>query len=138
MWCLYEAYEDLCKLRSPIDPRTFIPAGQDEHRESIVLGCIESTDLAHRCSAVLKGRNRRQPPPQLNLNLNLNVQLPPALQSGALPANVQQVLQQMLAQLQAQVQPLVQQIQSQMPIVGFEGWLEDAAWRPVPDWPSGP
>lgn len=100
MWELYEAYEELCKVRQPIDPRTFIPSGQDEHSERLVMGCIESVALAHHFTADLRGRNKRQLPPQLALNLNINLQLPPNIQPEQLPAAAQQTIQQMMQQFQ--------------------------------------
>ncbi len=135
-WQLYEEYEQLCKLREPIDPRTFIPAGQEEHTERVTMGCIESVPLSHHFIADFKGKQRRQVPPQLALNLNLNLQLPPNVQPQQLPAAAQQVIQQMLQQLQQQAQGIIQQqVLAQMPIMGFEGWTQDARWREVGDWP---
>lgn len=136
-WSLYEQYEKLCKFRDPIDPRTFIPQGQEEHSEALVMGAIESVNLAHEFAATMRGRNKRQMPPQVALNLNLNLQLPPQLQPQQLPAAAQQVIQQMLQQLQAQIPGLVQQqLQNQMPKVGFEGWTEGGKWRQRADWPK--
>lgn len=136
IWKLYEAYENLCKLLQPIDARTFIPAGQDEHAEHTIMGCIESTSLAHHFEADIKVRRRRQAPPQLNLNLNLNLQLPAGVQPQQLPAATQQVLQQMLAQVQQQVQQIVQQqILNQMPVLSLEGWIQGGAWLRSNDWP---
>jgi ClpP class serine protease len=135
MWELYESYEEIAKLASPIDPHTFIPPGQDEHLEPVIMGCIESMDMAHHFEADLKGRRTRQMPPQLALNLNFNLQLPANVNLQQIPAAAQQAIQQLLQQLQQQAQPLIQkEIQAQMPIVGFEGWLQDAAWRRLPDW----
>lgn len=136
MWELYEAYEDLCKMREPVDPRTFIPQGQDEHVEPVVMGCIESVGSAHHFAAELKAKYKRQIPAQLTLNLNLNLQLPPGVQPQQVPAQLQQVFQQLVQQLQQQAQTLVtEQVRNQMPIIGFEGWTQGGAWRKIEDWP---
>lgn len=137
MWQLYEAYEDVCRLRDPIDPRTFIPEGADEHTEQVTVGCIESLALAHHFPGELWGRNRRQPEPQVSLNLNLNLQLPPSIQPEEIPESAQQLLQQLMGQLQAQAQEqILRQLKEQMPVVGFEGGLRGGAWHPAERWPS--
>jgi ClpP class serine protease len=137
IWQLYEQYETFCKIREPIEPRTFVPQGQDEHSEALVMGAIESVNLSHEFSATMRGRNKRQMPPQVSLNMNLNLQLPPNVQPQQLPAAAQQVIQQMMQQLQAQIPGLVQQqLQNQMPKVGFEGWTEAGRWRQRTDWPK--
>lgn len=63
MWELYECYEGLCRLREPFDANTYIPTGQDERVEHIIMGCIESALLSHHFTADLYGRNKRQIPP---------------------------------------------------------------------------
>ena len=138
MWQLFEAYEELCKLRSPIDPHTFIPQGQDEHSEALIMGAMESTGMAHHHTAELKGRWRRQPTPNLQLNLNLNLQLPPGVAPQQLPQAAQQTLQQMMQNLQQALPQLIQQeIQRQMPLLGFEGRNQGGAWREVEKWGAG-
>jgi len=137
MWELYEDYENLCKLREPVEPRTFVPAGQDEHTERVVMGAIESSEMSHQYSADLRGRNKRQVPPQLSLNLNVNLQLPPNINPAQLPSGAQQVFQQMVQQLQQQLNTMIQdEVRKQMPVVGFEGWVQSGAWRRTPDWPT--
>jgi len=136
MWDLFEEYERLSVMRDPIDPFTFLPKGQEERTERVVLGAIESLAEAHHFSADLFMQARRQAPPQLVLNLNFNLQLPPNIQPQQLPPAAQQVLQQIMQQLQAQAQQLVQQeVLKQMPIVGLEGRIQDGAWRQV-GWPK--
>ena len=137
MWRLFESYEALCKIRQPVDPRSFVPAGKEEYAEHVVTGCIESVALAHRLEGELLGRTRRQIPPQLNFNLNFNLQFPANVQQHELPAALQQSIQQALQQLQQQAHALVQQeLNRQMPIIGFEGWIQGAAWRRSDDWPD--
>ncbi|MBI3457152.1 MAG: hypothetical protein HY002_15350 [Candidatus Rokubacteria bacterium] len=137
MWRLYQTYEDLCRLREPIEPRSFVPTGQDERVERVIMGCLESVALAHHFAADLRGRNKRQAPPQLSLNLTLNLQFPPAIDAQQFPAAAQQAIQQLVQQFQQQAQGLIQQeMRRQMPITGFEGWTQDGAWRKVDNWPS--
>ena len=81
MWSLYEAYEELCKLRTPIDLRTFVPPGKDEHTERLVLGCIESSREAHHFAIDFGVRHKRDATPQVSLNLNVSVQWPPEMSS---------------------------------------------------------
>lgn len=136
-WNLFEAYETLCALRDPIDPRSFIPPGQEERSMYVVMGAMESKAIAFEFGAEMKGRNQRQPVPQLNLNLNLNLNLPPSVNAQQLPAALQQAIQQSLQQLQQNATVLIQQaLQQQMPLVGIEAWTQDGAWRPVGDWPK--
>jgi len=130
MWELLEAYEVTMKLKLPIDPRTAIPAGQDEHSESVILACIESEARLDVFRGDLRFRHVRQMPPQLNLNLNLNLQLPPGISPEQVPEAAQAVIQQMLQQLQGQVAALVQaQVQRQAPIQRTEGGLFNAFWQ---------
>jgi hypothetical protein len=137
MWSLFEAYEELCGLRKPLDPHTFIPADQNERREQLTIGCIESAGRADHCTTELRLRNRRQPPPQLALTFNLNLQLPPKLQSDRLPEALRQTLEQQLQQFQANAQALVEQaLMNQMPIIGFEGGTVNTFWSQVGDWPT--
>ncbi len=141
MWNLYEAYEDLSKLLSPIDQRTFIPSGHDAHTERVVIGCIESVRMAHHFAGDYCGRNKRQVPPQTSLNLNLTVQWPPSVQPQQLPAGAQQAIQEILQQAQPLIQQqaesaMQQQVLQLMPVTGFDGWLQDGAWRRVTDWPA--
>jgi hypothetical protein len=137
MWSLFEEYETISKLREPFEARTFIPAGQEEYKTEVVLGCIESTGHADHFLADLKARNKRQVPPQLALNLNLTVALPPNVNPAMLPPQFQQFVQQTLQALQPQIQQAVQQeALKQMPLIGIEGWLESGAWRTIADWPA--
>jgi hypothetical protein len=132
MWELYEAYEEHCRLRYPVDPRTFIPPDADEKTDRVIMACIESVALAHHFSADLVIKNKRQIPPQVALNLNLNLQMPPNIQPEQLPAQAQGILQQMAQLLQQQAEAALRgELRRQMPVVGFEGWTQDAAWRPV-------
>jgi hypothetical protein len=138
MWRLYECYEQLTDLREPLDPRTFIPAGQEEHTATLTMGAIESSVVAHHFTGEFKGRNTRQVPPQLALHVNLNLQLPANVDPQQLPAAAQQALQQMMQQFQQQAQVLLQQeIRNQMPVTGFQGWLQNGAWRQLDGWPEG-
>ena len=141
MWSLYEAYEELCKLRTPIDLRTFVPSGKDEHTERLVLGCIESSRAAHHFAIDFCCRNKRGATPQISLNLNVSVQWPPDVQLDQLPADAQQAVQKILQQVQPLIQQEVmsavqQQVQQQMPITGFDPWMQDGAWRKLADWPT--
>lgn len=139
MWSLFEEYEALSQLRDPFDARTFIPAGQEEHKSQVVLGCIESDGRADHFQADLKARNKRQVPPQLALTLNLQVGLPANVNPAALPTQMQQFIQQTLQQLQPHIQQAVQQeMLKQLPLLGIEGWLEKAAWKEAGEWPAKP
>ena len=137
LWELYEAYEELCVLRIPIDARTFIPADKDEHGERVIMGCIESMGIAYHFSGEFRGRHKRQAVPQLTLNLALNLQLPPNIQAEQLPTAAQQAMQQMIQEFQQQAQALIQkELRNQMPVIGFDAWLQDAGWRQIEDWPA--
>lgn len=135
MWQLFEEYESLCQLRTTVDPRTYVPAGEEERTEPVTMGAIESVPLAHHFQGELKGRVKRQMPPQLTLNVNINLQLPAGIQPQQLPAASQELLQNMLQQLQSQAQATVEQeLRRQLPAVGFEVWVQNGAWREIQPW----
>jgi hypothetical protein len=99
------------------------------------MGAIESTDRAHHFTADLYGRNTRQPVPQLAINLNLSLQMPAGVPPDQLPAALQAAAQSLLQQLQADAQKLIlAEVQRQMPVVGFQGNIEGAAWRRQDGW----
>lgn len=134
-WALFEAYEEAGKLALPIDIRTFIPAGQEEHKEPVAMGFIESLAIAHQFSGEYCQRNKRTVPPQLAINLNLNLQLPPTVNAQQLPQAMQQAIQQMLQQLQQQAQGLVQQeLMRQMPLTGIDAWTQNGSWQRLQGW----
>jgi len=138
IWNLHETYEDLCALRRPIDQRTFIPPGQDEHTERLVMGAIESVALSHHFTADLRARSKRQVPPQVTINLNLNLQLPPGVQPSQVQPDTQQAVRQMMPQLQQQAQTIIQrELRHQMPVIGLEAWTENGSWGRVEDWAGG-
>ena len=102
-----------------------------------MLGCIESDAIADNFTAELRGRNKRSLPPKLAINLNLNLQLPQNTQPQTIPPAAQQAVQQMLQQVQQDLQQKVeQQVKAQMPVVGFEGWLQGGGWHGVDEWGS--
>jgi hypothetical protein len=137
LWNLFEQYEALAKLREPFDAHTFVPKTDDERIDHVTMGCIESEFLSYQFEADLWGRHKRQAPPQLNLTMNVNLQLPPDMQADQLPAHLQQLVQTQLQQLQPAIQTLVQQeLRKQATITGFEGRLQDAAWKQTADWPA--
>jgi len=139
LWDLFEAYEQAAKLASPIDARTFIPSGKEDHQEPISMAFIESLAMAHEYSGEYRQKNRRSMPTQLVINLNASLQIPPDVNAQQLPVAVQQNVQQLLQQLQQQGQALIQQqLMMQMPLAGIDAWVENSAWRRQPDSPPNP
>lgn len=130
MWQLLGAYEDMMKLKYPVDIKGVIPTGLDEHSEGVILASIESDARLDVFRGDLKFRHVRQMPPQLNLNLNLGLQLPPGLSPEQVPAAAQTLMQQMLQQLQTQIAAIIQtEIRKQAPIQRTEGGLYNAFWQ---------
>jgi hypothetical protein len=75
MWELYTEYEGLCQQRTPFDPESFL--GPEEERVArVVLGCIESRDVAHHLAGEVRVRRRRRLPRRLTFVLNLSVGAP--------------------------------------------------------------
>lgn len=137
IWSIFEEYENLFCLNSPIDPNTFIPENQEEHIEPLVMACIESLALAHHFTAELKGRHQRNMPPQLNLNLNVQLQMPAGMDPSTIPVEQQAILQELVREAQVQAEKAVQeQISQQAPVVGFSGQIQRTGWREVGDWAS--
>jgi hypothetical protein len=138
MWDLYEEYEDLCRMRQPIDPETFVPADRDEHEEAVVVGVIESSALSHHHTGLYRVQRRREAPPTLNLNLNLSLQLPPSIDPAKLPADAESALRKMLQALEQHAPEVLQRaLHQQMPVIGFRAKPREMSWRRQP-WPGLP
>jgi len=135
MWQLFSSYEELCQLQNPIDPQTIVPPGTEERRETLVIACIESTNLAHHFGVELVGRVKRATPPQLNINLTQNLNLPPGVDPQQVPAAVQGILQQMLQDFQRRAQQIIQdELRKQMPAIGVDLTMQSGQWRAVQGW----
>lgn len=135
MWNLLEEYEDLMSTRRPMDPESALPEDVDRGEVPIVLGAIESGALAHRINGTLHIQRKRQIPSQLQMNLQLALNLPPGLDTAAIPAAAQQALQAILEQAQREVGKLVQdEVRKQAPVIGIEGRLRTSGWAKMPEW----
>ncbi len=136
MWSLFEHYEELCQLKSPIDPNTFIPEDVENKVEGLTLAAIESIDCAHHYVCELYMEKKRNMPGQMAINVILNLQLPQNFQQQ-LPQATQQILQGLLQQAQLEVQRIVgEELKKQAPIVGINGRVQDGAWQAVDVWPQ--
>jgi len=132
MWGLYEAYEEMMELDSPIDPRSIIPNGQEKGSTPVIMACIESNSRIDAFTSDLRFEHIRQMPQTLNLNVNANLQLPPTVTPDSVPEAAQAAVQQMLQGVQQQIRALVQmELQKQAPIQRTEGSLVEAAWRQI-------
>lgn len=129
MWDLYLRYEELTKLREPIEPVAFL-GDDEERREEVTTAAVESEWGLHEHKGELALKAKRQLPPQLAINLNLNLQLPPNIQPQNIPAQAQQVLQQLMQQAQQQLGRLVhEEIVRQCPLEDIEGRFVGARWQ---------
>lgn len=133
LWNLMEEYEELMKLRDPVDPAEVIRT-QDEWREEGVLAAIESTWGLHEFRGGFEVRAQRQMPANLQVNVNLPLHFPPGVNPETLPQHVQQALQQMLQAAQqgliAQAQQAVNDaLKQQAPLIGADVALRGARWR---------
>ena len=130
MWQLLEMYESMMNLDYPIDPKGIIPPGKDEHKEDVILACIESEAQLNVFRGELRFHHIRKLPPQLNMNLNIQLQLPPHLKPEELPAEAPKVIQEMLNGLRDQIAPMVQaELNKQAPIERTKGDLLSAYWQ---------
>jgi hypothetical protein len=128
MWELYTEYEGLCQQRTPFDPDSFLGA-EEERVARVVLGCIESRDLAHHLAGEVRVRRRRRLPRRLTFVLNLSVGAPPAA------AEVRDVRDELLRGIEHRTRELVRdEIQRHGVPCGHDTslhteWLEIEAWR---------
>lgn len=128
MWQLFEEYEKLMKLNQPFDLRTSIPDNQEEYKEEIVIGAIESLLRTDLFTGDFKISKVRQSPPQLNLSLNFA--LPPQITPETVPPQMTDLLQGFIQQLQAQIPQMIQaEIIKQAPVVQIKGDLLNASWK---------
>lgn len=131
MWLLFEDYEELCQIKSPIDANTFIPDDVENKVEELTLAAIESIDFSHHYVCELYMEKKRNMPGQMAINVTLNLQLPQNF-NQQLPQAAQQILQGLLQQAQLEVQRIVgEELKKQAPIVGINGRLQDGAWQTV-------
>lgn len=128
LWELLEEYEELMKLREPIDPAE-VTKTTDHFREPATIAMIETTWGASSFSGEIEVQATRQMPQNLQVAVNLNLQLPAGLNPAA-----QQALQQFL---QAAQQAVVQQshdavqeaLKAQAPISKIDVGFRGGAWR---------
>jgi len=131
MWALLEQYERDMKLREPLDPIHAL-GNQDTYREDVVIAVVESQQLTYECSGTIHVTAKRQMPPQLNINLSVPLQLPPQVQAGQLPQQLQQLVQQAQQGLLQQAQQAVQQsLQAQAPLLGADVGVRGTTWKRV-------
>jgi hypothetical protein len=71
MWTLHEAYERLCRIREPFDPRAVLAEDELSRDEPVVLGVIESSGLTHELAAEVRVSRRRATPERLDLTVNV-------------------------------------------------------------------
>lgn len=130
MWDLYVSYEELLRLRTPLDPRISIPNGENIYEERLDMAVIESVGSLNTFRATVRFQNQRVMPPQLQVNTNVNLQLPPNLSPDELPSETQAALNGLIQQFQEQSQQIVQaEVERQMPVVGVQGDTFGTAWE---------
>ncbi len=136
MWSLFEDYEELCQLKSPIDSNTFIPDDVENRVEELTIAAIESIDCAHHFVGNLYMEKKRNMPAQMPITISLSLQVPQNV-IQQLPQAAQQLLQGLIQQAQLEVQRLVgEELKKQVPIAGIDGRLQDSAWQAVDAWPQ--
>ncbi len=133
VWSLLEAYEELCSTREPLDPLALLGDG-DEARADVILGAIESVNMAHRIGGQMTV-SRTRSMPSLNLNLQLSLNLPPGLDPASIPAQTGEILQALLGQAQQAIPGLVnEEIRKQAPTSGIVGRVNSQGWSAVEGW----
>jgi hypothetical protein len=133
MWELYAEYEDALQLNATLDGDDVLSQHENEEEVSVgtlPLAVIESSLRSDTFEATAILRRKRQIPANPQINVNLNVGLPPTVDMGALPQQVQQVLQQMINQMGVTIQQMVQrEIVRQSPMVGYEWKAFGGKWK---------
>jgi len=132
LWQLYEAYEELLELDSPIDPDIEINNGGSDRLEKseIAMAVIESVSRLDVFDAnILIERQRVVPPnPQINVNLSLNLQ--PGLDPSQIAPDTAAAVQNLLNDASTHLAQIVQQeIARQSPVAGISMRLYGGRWR---------
>jgi Serine dehydrogenase proteinase len=128
LWDLLGEYEDLMKLRDPMDPAVLIRSS-DEHREAATIAVIESAWGTSSFNGEVEVRATRAMPQNLQVAVNLNLQVPPDLP----PASQQAIQQFLAASQQAIVQQAQQAVQDalkqQAPVTNIEVGFRGGKWE---------
>ena len=134
-WDLFTKYEDDLKIREIFNPETLMHDSEeyvlgDEDR---CLAVLESMGKEHRFEVNAVFRKRRAIPQSPHININHNINLPPNIQSEALPESIRLIINQMMESAQKDLQVLVQQeIVRQSPVVGIEAKFFEGCWIEQP------
>lgn len=133
MWMLFESYEELMKLRCPIDPEDLL-GNDDLKEEPVMLACIESANRSDIYKSCLRVKKVRGNIPQLNMNLNLNLQLPPHIKVEEIPNESKELFNKWMQDIQKIIPLAVQEeIKKQAPIQSIEGRLVSGYWELMSD-----
>lgn len=129
LWQLFNAYEDLLQLNTPLDIHASFPANIDEISLPMTTAVIESKNITSGFTGTFKMRRIRQTPPQLNFNFNIGLQLPPNI-DNKIPKELQQSIKETLEKVKNQAPKwIMEQTKKQSPVVKVEHRFENAFWR---------
>ena len=134
IWALYEAYEDMLELTTPLDFHLLLREVQAEERilQDVKIACIESAAGLDVFAHNIALRKSRRIPPNPQININVNVPAPPGVDVGKLPQEAQRALQKVMEQLMPAIQGQVQQeLVRQSPEIGIERKVYGAMWRRI-------
>lgn len=132
LWDLLTEYEELMKLRDPIDPAVLIRSA-DEHREAATIAVIETSWGTSSFNGEIEVRATRQMPQNLQVAVNLNLQMPPNINPAA-QAALQQFLAAAQQEIVQQAHDAVQQaLKQQAPVGNIEVAFRGGRWEFVAD-----
>jgi hypothetical protein len=138
IWRLYEAYEELLQLDSPIDPEVAMNNSNSDKVEQaeVPLAVIESVARLDVFEANIVIERQRAIPPNPQININLNLGLPPGFDPAQLTPDAAAMLQNLINEASRHLAPIVQQeIARQSPIAGIAFRLYGGHWKNRTDQP---
>jgi len=134
MWQLFESYEELMKLRIPVQPEKYLSQPKEEASEDMILACIESEKRIHAFRGELQFRQIRSLPPQLAMNININPSLPQGMDPNQISPELQAYLEDYLKIIRETIVTLAQsELEKQAPIQRIESRHFDAYWKDITD-----
>jgi len=133
MWKLFQQYEEMLQLRSPLDPAT-LTAKKDPATEKTILALLETSDGIFTHSAQLEVRAKRQLPQNFNPQLAITVKFPDNFDPAQLTAEAQKLVATIANDAAEQLKResgkiLLAALKAESPAQGYEISARKAGWK---------